>query len=131
VIGACVDRPLDRIDPPVLDVLRLGAHQLLRTRIPPHAAVSATVDLARRVVSAGPVAFVNAVLRKVAAKDLAAWVAELKPVDDRLARSPSSTATRSGSPAPSATPSAATCGRPARRWPPTTPGPRCTWSPAG
>ena len=84
VIAACVDRPLAKIDPPVLDVLRLGAHQLLRTRIPPHAAVSATVDLARRVVSAGPVAFVNAVLRKVAAKDLAQWVAELAPVDDRL-----------------------------------------------
>ena len=84
VIQACVDRPLAKVDPPVLDVLRIGVHQLLRTRIPPHAAVSATVDLARRVVSAGPVAFVNAVLRKVAAKDLAAWVAELRPVDDRL-----------------------------------------------
>ena len=85
IIAACVDRPLAKIDPPVLDVLRLGAHQLLRTRIPPHAAVSATVDLARRVVSAGPVGFVNAVLRKIAAKDLASWVTELKPVDDRLA----------------------------------------------
>ena len=84
VVAACVDRPLSQVDPPVLDVLRLGAHQLLRTRIPPHAAVSATVDLARRVVSAGPVAFVNAVLRKIAAKDLAAWVAELAPADDRL-----------------------------------------------
>ncbi|MEX2288852.1 MAG: transcription antitermination factor NusB [Mycobacteriales bacterium] len=84
VISACVDRPLAQVDPPVLDVLRLGAHQLLRTRIPPHAAVSATVDLARRVVSAGPVAFVNAVLRKIAAKDLTAWVAELAPADDRL-----------------------------------------------
>ena len=85
VVAACVDRPLARVDPPVLDVLRLGAHQLLRTRIPPHAAVSATVDLARRVVSAGPVAFVNAVLRKVAARDLAGWVAQLAPPDDRLA----------------------------------------------
>ncbi len=84
VLQACVDRPLAQVDPPVRDVLRLGAHQLLRTRIPPHAAVSATVDLARRVVSAGPVAFVNAVLRKVAAKDLAQWVAELAPADDRL-----------------------------------------------
>jgi 16S rRNA (cytosine967-C5)-methyltransferase len=84
VISACVARPLTQVDPPVLDVLRLGAHQLLRTRIPPHAAVSATVDLARRVVSAGPVAFVNAVLRKIAAKDLATWVGELAPVDDRL-----------------------------------------------
>ena len=84
VIAAFVDRPLTKVDPPVLDVLRLGAHQLLRTRIPPHAAVSATVDLARRVVSAGPVAFVNAVLRKIAAKDLPAWVAQLAPADDRL-----------------------------------------------
>lgn len=84
ILAACIDRPLAQVDPPVLDVLRLGAHQLLRTRIPPHAAVSATVDLARRVVSAGPVAFVNAVLRKVAAKDLPAWVAELAPADDRL-----------------------------------------------
>ena len=85
VLQACVDRPLAKVDPPVLDVLRLGAHQLLRTRIPQHAAVSATVDLARRVVSAGPVGFVNAVLRKVAAKDLPTWVAELAPADDRLA----------------------------------------------
>jgi len=85
VIQACVDRPLAKVDPPVLDVLRLGAHQLLRTRIPPHAAVSATVDLARRVLSAGPVAFVNAVLRKIAAQDVAAWVAQLAPADDRLA----------------------------------------------
>ena len=85
VIASCLDRPLAAVDPPVLDVLRLGAHQLLRTRIPPHAAVSATVDLARHVLSAGPVAFVNAVLRKVAAQDLAAWVAELAPGGDRLA----------------------------------------------
>ena len=85
IVARCIDRPLDKVDPPVLDVLRLGAHQLLRTRIPPHAAVSATVDLARRVVSAGPVAFVNAVLRKIAAKDLATWVSELKPSEDRLA----------------------------------------------
>ncbi len=77
VIAACVDRPLAKVDPAVLDVLRRDAG-------PQHAAVSATVDLARRVVSAGPVAFVNAVLRKIAAKDAAAWVAELAPQDDRL-----------------------------------------------
>ena len=85
VLQACVDRPLAKVDPPVLDVLRLGAYQLLRTRIPPHAAVSATVDLARRVLSAGPAAFTNAVLRKVAAKDLDAWVAELQPAEPMAA----------------------------------------------
>jgi 16S rRNA (cytosine967-C5)-methyltransferase len=84
VLQACVDRPLAQVDPPVLDVLRLGAHQLLRMRVPSHAAVSATVDLARRVVSAGPVAFVNAVLRKVAAQDLDTWVEQLAPTDDPL-----------------------------------------------
>jgi 16S rRNA (cytosine967-C5)-methyltransferase len=84
VLQACVDRPLAQVDPPVLDVLRLGAHQILRMRVPGHAAVSATVDLARRNVSAGPVAFVNAVLRKVSAKDLETWLAELSP-DDPMA----------------------------------------------
>ncbi len=79
VLQVCVDRPLDAVDPPVLDLLRLGAYQLLRTRVPPHAAVSATVDLARRVSTAGPAAFVNAVLRKVAARDLDGWLAELAP----------------------------------------------------
>ncbi len=85
VLQACVDRPLAKVDPPVLDVLRLGAYQLLRTRIPPHAAVSATVDLARRVLSAGPASFTNAVLRRVAAKDLDAWVAELQPAEPMAA----------------------------------------------
>ncbi|MCW2665703.1 MAG: putative RNA-binding Sun protein [Frankiales bacterium] len=85
VLQACVDRPLDKVDPPVRDVLRLGAHQLLRMRTPPHAAVSATVDLARRVTTAGPAAFCNAVLRKVAAKDLEQWLAELAPTDDAVA----------------------------------------------
>jgi 16S rRNA (cytosine967-C5)-methyltransferase len=82
VLQACVDRPLAQVDPPVLDVLRLGAHQLLRMRTPSHAAVSATVDLARRVTSAGPAAFTNAVLRKVAARELEAWLAQLAPSDD-------------------------------------------------
>jgi len=81
VLQACVDRPLGKVDPPVLDVLRLGTYQLLRTRIPTHAAVSATVDLARRVLTAGPAAFTNAVLRKVAVRDLAGWLVELAPAD--------------------------------------------------
>ncbi len=85
VLQACVDRRLAKVDAPVLDVLRLGAYQLLRMRTPPHAAVSATVDLARRVTSAGPAAFVNAVLRKVAAKDLDTWLDELAPTDELAA----------------------------------------------
>ncbi|WP_435128125.1 RsmB/NOP family class I SAM-dependent RNA methyltransferase [Actinacidiphila sp. bgisy144] len=82
VIAACVDRPLREVDPPVLDVLALGAHQLLATRIPAHAAVSATVELARVVLGDGRARFVNAVLRRVAAQDLDAWLAQVAPPYD-------------------------------------------------
>lgn len=79
VIAACVDRPLREVDPPVLDVLSLGAHQLLGTRIPSHAAVSATVELARVVLGDGRAKFVNAVLRKIAADDLDGWLERVAP----------------------------------------------------
>ncbi|MDN5670068.1 MAG: rRNA small subunit methyltransferase B, partial [Renibacterium salmoninarum] len=77
VIAACVDRPLADVDEAILDALRLGAHQLLAMRIPPHAAVNQTVGLARAVIGAGPASFINAVLRKIAAKDLSEWLDEL------------------------------------------------------
>lgn len=79
VLAACVDRPLSKVDPAVLDALRLGSHQLLAMRVPTHAAVSTTVDLVRRRVGHGPAGFVNAVLRKVAAHDLAGWVRRVAP----------------------------------------------------
>ncbi|MFJ7966755.1 RsmB/NOP family class I SAM-dependent RNA methyltransferase [Streptomyces sp. NPDC096324] len=82
VISACVDRPLREVDPPVLDVLSLGVHQLLGTRIPTHAAVSASVELARVVLGDGRAKFVNAVLRKVARQDLDAWLEQVAPPYD-------------------------------------------------
>ncbi|WP_448321512.1 RsmB/NOP family class I SAM-dependent RNA methyltransferase, partial [Streptomyces sp. CO7] len=82
IIADCVDRPLREVDPPVLDVLSLGAHQLLGTRIPPHAAVSATVELARVVLGDGRAKFVNAVLRKIARQDLDGWLEQVAPPYD-------------------------------------------------
>ncbi|MER6452155.1 transcription antitermination factor NusB [Streptomyces sp900105245] len=82
VIAACVDRPLREVDPPVLDVLSLGVHQLLGTRIPTHAAVSASVELARVVLGDGRAKFVNAVLRKVAQDDLQGWTEKVAPPYD-------------------------------------------------
>lgn len=79
VIARCVDRPLAEVDPPVLDVLSLGAHQLLGTRIPPHAAVSATVELAKCVLNDGRARFVNAVLRRITAHDLDGWLEQVAP----------------------------------------------------
>ncbi|WP_031078223.1 RsmB/NOP family class I SAM-dependent RNA methyltransferase [Streptomyces sp. NRRL S-118] len=82
IIAACIDRPLREVDPPVLDVLALGAHQLLGTRIPTHAAVSASVELARVVLGDGRAKFVNAVLRKISQRDLDAWLDEVAPPYD-------------------------------------------------
>jgi 16S rRNA (cytosine967-C5)-methyltransferase len=79
VLAASVDRPLDELDPGVLDALRLGVHQLLATRVPPHAAVSTTVDLVRATSGAGASRFANAVLRRVGERDLAAWLAAVAP----------------------------------------------------
>ncbi|MFD5361996.1 RsmB/NOP family class I SAM-dependent RNA methyltransferase [Streptomyces tendae] len=82
IIADCVDRPLREVDPPVLDVLSLGVHQLLGTRIPSHAAVSASVELARVVLGDGRAKFVNAVLRKVARDDLDGWLERVAPPYD-------------------------------------------------
>ena len=77
ILAACIDRPLRKVESKVLDALRLGAHQLLAMRVPTHAAISTTVDLVRDRVSTGAAGFANAVLRKVAAQDLSAWVAQV------------------------------------------------------
>jgi 16S rRNA (cytosine967-C5)-methyltransferase len=58
--------PLDKLDPPIRALLRLGAYQLLFTRIPPAAACYTAVELAKEVGHAGSARFVNAVLRRLA-----------------------------------------------------------------
>ncbi|MGY1772550.1 RsmB/NOP family class I SAM-dependent RNA methyltransferase [Blastococcus sp. SYSU D00813] len=87
VLATLVDRPLAELDPRVLDLLRLGAYQLLDLRVPAHAAVATTVDLTRAVVGTGASGLVNAVLRKVAGGgDRAAWLERLGAGgDQRLA----------------------------------------------
>jgi len=77
ILALCLDRPLDRLDAPVLDLLRLGAHQVLGMRVPQHAAVSETVGLARERTGAGSAQLVNAVLRRVARTSLDDWLATL------------------------------------------------------
>lgn len=64
-LGPLLDRPVSHVDPVSMDILRLGAHQLLNLRVPDRAAVSEAVELAKAEAprAAG---FVNAVLRKLA-----------------------------------------------------------------
>jgi len=61
-----VHRPLPDLEPRILEVLRLGAYQVLYMRsVPSYAAVSQTVEQAREMGGAGAAGLVNAVLRKV------------------------------------------------------------------
>ncbi len=59
-----VRKPLERLDPEVLRILRLGAYQILfLDRVPEHAAVDESVKLARRFGPRGSGSLVNAALR--------------------------------------------------------------------
>jgi 16S rRNA C967 or C1407 C5-methylase (RsmB/RsmF family) len=72
VLDTVASRPVAGVDPPLRDALRLGAYQLIYTRVPPRAAVATTVDLVRATGTGtggeGPARFANAVLRRVAAQ---------------------------------------------------------------
>jgi 16S rRNA (cytosine967-C5)-methyltransferase len=81
VLTAAAGRDVQRIDPPARDAMRLGAYQLLHTRVPAHAAVSSTVDLVRSVAP-GAAGFANAVLRRVGEQDLDGWLDQLAPPAD-------------------------------------------------
>lgn len=79
IIGAAAGRPPDEINPVLFDLLRLGAYQLLRTRVDAHAAVSTTVDQAGIEFDSARAGFVNGVLRTIAGRDEKSWVDELAP----------------------------------------------------
>ena len=72
VLGRFLERPLAQAEPVSRAALRIGAYQLLYTRVPAHAAVGETVSL----VSERQRGFVNAVLRKVSGSEKAAPTAE-------------------------------------------------------
>nr|WP_246287167.1 RsmB/NOP family class I SAM-dependent RNA methyltransferase [Schumannella luteola] len=74
VIELAAGRETDRIDPPVLDVLRLGAHQLLGMDLAAHAAVDESVELTRAAGAKNASGFVNGVLRTISRDDAATWL---------------------------------------------------------
>ncbi|TRZ87374.1 MAG: hypothetical protein D4R83_02700 [Streptomycetaceae bacterium] len=80
------DRPWNEVDAGIVNVARLGVHQLFEMRVPTHAAVSATVELARKVVGEAKASYVNALLRKVSGKTLEQWLEPLELVEDRIAQ---------------------------------------------
>ena len=69
VIAEAAGRPPDRINSVLLDLLRLGTYQLLRTRVDAHAAVSTTVEQAGFEFDSTRAGFVNAVLRTISRRE--------------------------------------------------------------
>lgn len=89
VIALAARRPTSKIDPALLDVLRLACHQLLATRVAAHAAVDESVSQAREVGSRSGTGFVNGVLRTITRSTPDEWrrrvLDDTTSPDDRLA----------------------------------------------
>ena len=89
IIAMAAERDVGEIDPAVLDALRLGAHQLLSTRVASHAAVNESVELARSAGSRGAAGFANAVLRRISRDTPGEWMTRVADTarsdDERLA----------------------------------------------
>jgi 16S rRNA (cytosine967-C5)-methyltransferase len=73
IIAAAAGRPLSEFQPAVVDLLRLGVHQVLSMRVSVPAAVAASVDLAAATVGERVTGLTNAVLRRVAERTLDDW----------------------------------------------------------
>ena len=66
-LSAYCTQKLDHLQPPLSDILRIGAYQILfLDKVPDHAAVSESVELCRTNGRSAASGLVNAVLRKVA-----------------------------------------------------------------
>src|SRR5206468_11524699 len=66
LIVASSTRTIDRLDPEVVEILRLSAYQLIHlTRVPASALVDDAVDLTKRAGKRSAAGFMNAVLRSV------------------------------------------------------------------
>lgn len=87
-IAQLAQRPVKKLDPPVVEVLRLGLYQLLFMDVAQYAAVSETVELAPKRARG----LVNAILRRVTRgdvpepKDLATQTAHPQWLVDRWSR---------------------------------------------
>jgi len=86
VLSQVSDRPWIEVDSGIVDVTRMGLQQIFEMRVPMHAAVSETVELARKVLGESKASFVNALLRKVSARPLEDWLAPLADVADEVSR---------------------------------------------
>ena len=86
ILAQISDRPWGEVDAGIVDVARMGVHQIHELRIPDHAAVSATVEVARKRLGESKASFVNALLRSVTRKSLDEWFSPLDQMQDNVER---------------------------------------------
>lgn len=86
ILSQVSDRPWRDVDPGIVDVTRLGLQQIFEMRVPKHAAVSETVELARKVLGESKASYVNALLRKVSMKTLQEWLVPAQAIKDDVSR---------------------------------------------
>lgn len=86
ILSQISDRPWSEVDPGIVDICRLGVHQIHEMRIPDHAAVAATVEVARKRIGESKASFVNALLRSVTRKSMEDWFSPLEAILDPVER---------------------------------------------
>ncbi len=86
VLSQISDRPWSEVDTGIVDICRLGVHQIHEMRIPDHAAVAATVEVARKRIGESKASFVNALLRSVTRKSIDDWFSPLEEIVDPVER---------------------------------------------
>ena len=79
VIAECSSRSLEAISPAVVDALRLGAYQVLYTRVEAHAAVDTTVRLVEASGEVKAKGFANGIMRTITRTSAKAWLDKLAP----------------------------------------------------
>jgi 16S rRNA (cytosine967-C5)-methyltransferase len=82
ILSQVSDRPWNEVDSGIVDICRLAAHQLFEMRVPTHAAVSSSVEVARKVLGESKASFVNALLRKISLQSLDDWLAPVIAIKD-------------------------------------------------
>lgn len=86
ILQQVFDRPYEEIDTGIIDLCRLGVHQLFQMRVPTHAAVAATVELARKALGESKGSYVNAILRKVSSQSESLWLSSALTIRDDISR---------------------------------------------
>lgn len=86
IIGDCSSRGINEIHAGVLTALRLGAYQLLFTRVEAHAAVDTSVRMVEAIGEERAKGFTNGILRTISRSTTDEWMDKLAPQDPLVAQ---------------------------------------------